>query len=202
MSSRNYKLEENPPELPTAIEDLSGPWVVVHTKTRCEKLVAQFLLNSQIPYFLPYIIPTNSQGHPQLSSLVPLFPGILFMCAPSSSPTNEGLDRIKDLALKSHKIFSFLHTRSKAGQQTLRSELALIATETYHNRSLENFTEWSDLQNGTLLGRHVEITSPHCCAGLRGHLVQLKNKERFVIQLSFLGRPTSMEVCSKFLKPI
>lgn len=174
-------IEEVPP---------TQPWIVIHTKSKCEKQLALHLVEHSIPYFLP-CIETISQSRNR--HLVPLFPNILFF-APLSQKEEK-------TAFQSGKIFSLLRPQSKASQRTLRCELALIASETAKRRTLERFI-LSDTKESEL-GIPVEIIAPHSCQGLRGRVLkQSQAADLFIIRFTFLGQLISMEIDPVFIRPV
>jgi hypothetical protein len=114
---------ENPPELSAPdIQSITGPWCVVKAKSKREKVLAAFLLEHGIDYFLPYV-----QGSRD-GILLPMFSGFLFMSFPSSNRWEL------DLARSSTHVFGYLHTDN---QPRLKNEIAFIASETSLNRTLK-----------------------------------------------------------------
>ena len=77
------KLSENPPIIwpeEMSIADFEGNWWVAHTKSRNEKALANQLVNSHVPYFLPMHWKVSKSRGRTIRSLLPLFPGYLFFC--------------------------------------------------------------------------------------------------------------------------
>jgi len=54
-------------------------WVVVHTKPRCEKRLADYLGRLMIPYYLPQIRHKRVYQRRKVVSTVPMFPSYLFV---------------------------------------------------------------------------------------------------------------------------
>lgn len=190
-------LAECPEELLIPIDEIPGPWAVIHSRSKCEKLIAHHLAILGVPYFLPLLETTSKSRN---RALIPLFSGILFIAAPPFNPTHEGLEHSKKIAIRSHRVFSFLHTRSEASQATLKKELFLLSLESPQRRTLQPTNH--QFSTSVKAGTPVEITAPHAAAGLRGTIDLTTKPNRFHILLTFLGRVCSMEIDPIFLRPI
>src|SRR6185436_18934629 len=54
-------------------------WHVVHTKSRQEKALAEFLAGRAVEHFLPLVRTVRYYGRRKFTVALPLFPGYLFM---------------------------------------------------------------------------------------------------------------------------
>src|SRR5262245_52238504 len=54
-------------------------WWVLHTRPRQEKSLARYLLDKQVPYYLPLLKQRRRLGRSVRTSYLPLFPSYLFL---------------------------------------------------------------------------------------------------------------------------
>ena len=59
--------------------DLRAPWLVAHVRSRQEKLLARYLRERGIPFFLPQVEQKKVRNGRTFVSYLPLFPGYVFL---------------------------------------------------------------------------------------------------------------------------
>jgi transcription antitermination factor NusG len=110
--------DQNPTQLfpPTVLEEPppGGAWWVAHTKSRREKVLADFLGHRKIGYYLPLIKKRQPAAGRQRYSFVPLFSGYVFF--------NGGRDE-RSWAYASNQIARVLEVKD---QEKLCRELRAI----------------------------------------------------------------------------
>ncbi len=171
------KPNENPsiiwPEA-ESICDFTGTWLVVHTKSRNEKALAQDLMRKNISYFLPMTWKVRRQRGRTLRSLLPLFGGYLFFCGQENQRiellrTNRvaNLIEVKDQKKLIGELLQF--------EQALRAGAPLVAYKYIK------------------AGRHCRVIAGPL-ADMRGIVVRTKNATRLVLQIDMLGQAASVEI--------
>src|SRR5688572_18116988 len=75
------------------------PWVVVHVRSRQEKLLARHLERAGVPFYLPQIEKTTKRSGRKFRSYVPLFPGYVFL---------RGGAKARDVASRSNVVANFI----------------------------------------------------------------------------------------------
>jgi transcriptional antiterminator RfaH len=168
-------------EPPPAAEG-GGPWWVLHTRPRAEKVLAVELLRRAIPFFLP-LYERRFRHHGQsLLSQLPLFPGYLFL---------RGDDQSVLQALKTKSVVRSIPVSDQAGLHAdLRRLHHLIAS------GVATAPE-ERLRPGTL----VEITTGPL-QGLHGKVIREGARSRFVVEVNFLCRGASCELEAWTLRPL
>jgi transcriptional antiterminator RfaH len=145
---------------------------VLHTRPRQEKSLARHLYQRGIPFYLP-VIPRRRRTRRRIAtSLLPLFPGYVFLWANRE-------ERLT--ALTTNRI---AHVLEVPDQDELWHDLRQI------HRLIENggpITPEDRLGPGSL----VEIRNGPL-AGLRGRIVRTASGRRFVVQVNFLQRGASV----------
>lgn len=166
------------------LDDNLHKWVVLHTKPRCEKKIAQHCKTQHIKYFLPLhqSTPKPKKGQRRYSFAVPLFPSYVFACCSAK----------ERYALKcSNYIVRFIETDD---QQCLRNELwqLYVATATQADLIL-----YPQLKRG----RPVQV-SHGPLAGLTGLISKRKDSYRLVLNVSMLGTAAAIEVDMADVEPV
>jgi len=151
---------------------LDRQWWVLHTKPRQEKSLARQLLQSKVPFYLPLIEHRSLIRGRVMKSLVPLFPGYLFLLARRD-------ERVT--ALTTNRV---VHSLEVTDQSMLWVDLAQIHRLIGTGAPI---TPEERLEPGAL----VEITSG-LLAGLKGRILRAANGHRFVVQVNFIQRGASI----------
>ncbi len=179
------KLTDNPPVLYPEVPELKGfsdTWWVVRTKSRQEKLLAQNLIQWEIPYFLPMVIKTTRRRGRKYSSLLPLFTGYLFLC---------GSRDMRTQAMTTNRIAQVLEV---GNQETLVADLSQILRAIHAEVPIDPYPYLK-------VGTRCRVTSGPL-AGLEGVLLQKKNVTRLLLQVEILGQAASVEIEPGCLEPI
>ncbi len=166
-----------PPDLWSAYDGAPpmGLWWCLHVKPRQEKSVARHLLFRRIGYFLPQAVRlSRTPNGRRLRSLIPLFPGYLFL---------HGTEEDRYEAIRSNRLVRVLEVPSQSElvrdlrqvQQVAASGIPFLP-EPVHP-----------------VGRKVRIKDGPL-AGLVGTVYRRGDHERFTAVVSFLGQGASVEL--------
>jgi transcription antitermination factor NusG len=171
------KVSENPPVIwPEAesIQDFTGQWWVVHTKSRNEKALAHDLIRRNISYFLPMSWKVRHRSRRTIRSLLPLFGGYLFFCGEENQRTE---------LLRTDRVANMIEVKD---QQKLIGELVQIEQA---------------LRAGAPLKPHKYIKTGQQCRviagpllGLQGVVATTRGAARLVLQVDMLGQAASVEI--------
>lgn len=157
-------------------------WVVLYTKSRREKKVAEFCNLSSIISFLPLERRVTQYGKKRVISMIPLFRGYLFCCC------NE---KEKYDMLMTHQIAEILPV---VNQFRLLKDLEKIYIA--QNAVM-------DLKSCQLVekGQRVLILSGPL-SGYEGIVERIKGRKRLVINVDFIQRAASVEVDQLNVQPV
>jgi transcriptional antiterminator RfaH len=148
-------------------------WWCLHTKPRQEKATARHLLSRGVAYYLPQVVREGrTPGGRKIRSIVPLFPGYLFL---------HGDDRGRVEGLRGNTLVHVLEVPDQGGLDRdlrqihlmLSSGLAVVPEPTYP------------------VGARVRITEGPL-RGLVGVVVRREKGEQFVAIVQFLGQGASV----------
>ena len=179
------KIADNPPMLApwaTAIEELTGPWRVAHTRSRCEKVLAWELLHYGIGYFLPLIDKIALTGGKKRRVFLPLFPSYIFFCG------NEE-DRYK--AMTTNRL---CQTIEVIDQKKLIRELSAIEKALVERAILHPYPH-------VVKGQRCRIVAG-VFKGLEGVVVERGEMAKILLKVSILGQAAMMEIEADLLEPI
>ena len=151
-----------------------GNWFVLHTKSRQEKVVAEFLTESGVHHVLPLVSKTTYCGRRKLKSELPLFPGYLFLKGTAHDAFS--VDRTRRIV---RIITVFDQQRLDSELQSLT--LALAADKTF------------DPHPFLVVGTRVMVKSGPM-RGVHGIIESRGNLHRLVLQVEILGQAVSMEI--------
>ena len=98
-------LKKEPDAFPETIFELEAPWWVAHLRSRQEKVLARFLRERGIPFYLPQMEKRVQRSGRTFLSYLPLFSGYLFF---------RGGREEKLAAVKSNVIVSVLEPSDQA----------------------------------------------------------------------------------------
>src|SRR5882672_12357736 len=104
-------LKREPDAFPETIFEMQDPWWVAHLRSRQEKLLARYLRDHEIPFYLPQMEKRVRRKGRTLVSYLPLFTGYVFF--------RGGRDE-KVRAMKSNVVVSVL---DPADQSEIAQEL-------------------------------------------------------------------------------
>ncbi len=154
------------------LEKSGRAWRVLHVKPRQEKSLARQLCRKAIPFYLPVVARRTVVRGQVLQSLVPLFPGYVFLLGDSE-------ERLA--ALATGRVVRPLDV---ADQARLWADLRQI------HRLIETgapITPEDRLTPGVL----VEVTEGPL-AGLRGKIIRTATGQRFLVEIDFIQRGASI----------
>lgn len=160
-----------------------GDWIVLHVKSRCEKILAEELTNQGIHFFLPFLCRPKYYGRRKVVVNDPLFPGYLFL--------RGSLNVAYNAANRTKRVANILRVIE---QDRLDSELHNIWLALSSGARLDPYPA---LQKGV----RVEVSSGPF-RGLQGIVEDRARANRLVLQIEMLGRAVSLEVDGTFLDPL
>ena len=172
LSAKDNPQGQSPSGVP--IGQFEGRWFVAHTKPRQEKALAWDVLGSGGRYFLPmYEVTRRSRGR-SWKSLLPLFPGYVFLC---------GNDEDRTRALKTNRIANIIQV---VDQARLVTELSAIHRLVASKLAIDPYPR---LHKGA--GCRIR-RGP--LAGLEGHVERRRGRTRFVVNVTILGQGAMVEI--------
>lgn len=166
-------------DVPILIQHIDGlQWVVIRTKSRCEKKVQTFCSGRGIPHYLPLRRSVRRYKNRTNEFQVPIFPGYLF-CQVSYADVSK----VNECQHVAHVL-----------RPTPEMEIQLIA----ELRSIQIFEE--AIKGGELtvkpeiaVGDLIVVkTGP--MAGLNGIVTRWKNTVRLSVNVEMVGQSVSMEL--------
>ncbi|MFN3535497.1 MAG: transcription termination/antitermination NusG family protein [Desulfatiglandales bacterium] len=153
-----------PSDLLTGFSPNGKLWWVVRTRPRDEKALAWFLFRSQIGYYLPMVKRRQPSEKGKRFSLIPLYPGYLFMVADI-----EG----RYQAIRSNKILEVLEVKD---QWRLLEELRNIQLAICSNQRLYPTKEYEPGEE-VVIGRGP-------LKGVKGVIVRKENSTRLILRIT------------------
>ncbi|MFO8145612.1 MAG: transcription termination/antitermination NusG family protein [Candidatus Syntrophosphaera sp.] len=180
-----------PTHTPVLIDELFGElkpasgderWIVVHTKPRCEKKLAEYARNNGITYYLPQMESRRIYQRRKVTTTRPMFPGYLFCVVdPAKKQT---------LVISGYTV-SFIRV---PWQQELLEELVNLRRSTQPKPELENALWLSQ-------GIKVEITSGPL-KGVTGIVESHEKMSEVRLQVNILRQAVMIRVDPRNLKII
>jgi transcription antitermination factor NusG len=158
------------------------PWWVAHLRSRQEKLLARFLREQSVAYYLPQYEKTVRRAGRTFVSYLPLFPGYVFF---------RGSAAERRQALQSNVIVQVLEVRD---QGRLEGELAALWRLQSSGAPL---VPWQYLGPGD----EVEITDGPF-RGLTGTVLREKGALRLVVSVTFLRQSVAAEIDREIVAPL
>jgi len=156
-------------------------WVVLHTRPRCEKKIADFCARSGIPCYLPLRKKTHRYGSRERIFSSPLFPGYTFSVTTSAQRTT--LRQNRHVA----NVLNVLNQDKLVDQ--LRQIRQALATG-----------DVAEVMPYLQAGKPVRVTGG-ALKGLEGVVARVKGKTRVVINVDMIRQSVAVEVDSAFLAP-
>jgi transcriptional antiterminator RfaH len=152
----------------------SEPWLVVHVRSRQEKLLARHLMRKDVPFYLPQIEKSTRRSGRTFKSFVPLFPGYVFM---------RGAAEARDVAWRSNVVANIIDVED---QHLLHDELLQLRKLQETGASLTPHLD-------VVVGVPVRITDG-VFAGYTGVVLKEKDKQRLIVTISHLHRAVAVEL--------
>jgi transcriptional antiterminator RfaH len=159
-----------------------APWRVAHTKSRQEKAVAEHLTARGIAHFLPLVRKVRYHGRRKFVSMLPLFPGYVFL---------RGDVETGFLAERTGRVVRVLEVTD---QEALQSDLASLRLALERNAGLEP-TRYPEA------GTWVEVIAGPF-RGVRGIVERGVQEDRLVLGVRILGRAAELEIDRSLLLPV
>ncbi len=157
-----------------------GEWVVLHTKSRQEKILADDLRALGIAHFLPLVKQVRFYGNRKAKVEMPLFPGYVFLRGTMEQAYEA--DRTKRVA----RIIPV------ADQKKIEWELQNLHLALAGDAPLEPYPY---LKKGV----RVEVRAGPF-RGLQGIIEDRVNVQRLILQVDMLGRAVSLEIDGALLE--
>lgn len=149
------------------------PWGVAHVRSRQEKVLARYLVQNGIPFYLPLTDVRRKRAGRVLVSHVPLFPGYVFHRAPQER---------RDLLWRSDVVASLI---AVSDHQQLTTELEQLRRLQLAGADLKPYHE--------LMPGEVVRIAEGAFAGYSGVVVRGKGYDRLVVRVSLLKQAVSVE---------
>lgn len=156
-------------------------WHVVHTKSRQEKALAEFLAGRTVEHFLPLVRAVRYYGRRKFTVTMPLFPGYLFM---------RGSREDWYLAERTDRVARVIPV---ADQGRLESDLAQLRCALDFGAPLRPAPWLAE-------GMRVEVSAGPF-KGVRGLVDRAAMEDRLVLRVELLGRAADLEIDRSLLRP-
>ncbi len=174
---------EKPEDLREEEDDSNvARWWVLHTRARCERVVASALNEKSIGYYLPLVLAKWNCGRRVLSGTKPLFPGYLFMFG--------GLPDYY-AAWKTNRVANIIRVLD---QRQLELELSQI-------RRVVESGEPVNVLKTLRKGRRCRITAGSL-KGVEGTVLSRRGRMRMYIAATVLGQSAVIDVDSALLEAV
>jgi transcription antitermination factor NusG len=156
-------------------DDRHGRWWCLHTKPRQEKMLARALRQRGISHYLPQIVyESRTPGGRKIRSMLPLFPGYLFL---------HGDDSQRAAALQGDHLANLLAVANQAAlEQDLRQIHQLLSA------GLLIAPEPTPIAGATIR----ILAGP--LRGLIGTVIRRGGRDRFVAAVHLLGRGVTVDL--------
>lgn len=159
--------------------ELSGRWVIAHTRPRHEKAVAADLYVQGFDYFLPLKKSVRRCGRKKYTVIVPYLPTLIFC-------VSEDYDRLTWNLRRHWGVVENLHEVPSGSQGLLSSEL----TDFYSAVFGEMQTETTD----RVIGKNARVKAGHPWAGREGIVQASAHKGWVKFPITTLGREILVEI--------
>jgi len=166
---------------PDSIFDLHAPWWVAHLRSRQEKLLARYLREHRIPFYLPQMEKRIRRSGRTFVSYLPLFSGYVFI----RGGREERLQAVRGNVLVS--------VREPPDQAEISAELQQL-------RQLQLTDMPLVPQPFVGRGDSVLITDG-AFQGYRGVVLKEKGITRLIVSVSFIRQSVALEIDREFIRP-
>jgi transcription antitermination factor NusG len=156
-------------------------WVVLHTRPRCEKKIADFCGRNSIPCYLPLRQKAHRYGSRERVFSSPLFPGYAFCAATVAQQATVRQNR------------HVANVLTVVDQATLVNQLRQI-------RQALVVGDVAEVMPYLEKGKPVRVTGGPF-KGLEGIVARVKGKTRIVVNVDIIRQAVAVEVDSAFLAP-
>ncbi|MGC9258453.1 MAG: transcription termination/antitermination protein NusG [Phycisphaerae bacterium] len=154
-------------------------WFVLHTKSRQEKVVADFYRQHNVEHLLPLVSKTTYYGKRKIKSELPLFPGYVFI---------RGSAQDAYAADRTNRLVRIIPVFDQARiEEELRSLMRALRTDQPFDRHPQ-----------LVAGVRVEVKSGPL-QGVRGVVESRLKCDRLILQVDILGQAISVEVDTDLL---
>ncbi|MFA9478213.1 UpxY family transcription antiterminator [Phycisphaerales bacterium AB-hyl4] len=154
-------------------------WFVLHTKSRQEKAVADYLAKREVEHFLPLMEQVRYYGKRKARVELPMFPGYVFLHGTVEQAYD--MDRTRRLA----QIIPV------TDQSQIDWELSNIRLAMERDLPVESYPYLKQ-------GVRVEVRSGPM-RGLQGIVADRTRRDRLILQVDMLGQAVSVEVDGSLL---
>ena len=158
----------------STVQEWANSWRVVYTRSRQEKSLARYLVQNEIPFYLPLIPKENKTGGRHVRSMIPLFANYVFLYCTDHQRIN---------ALKSNRITQFLEV---VDQQQLQNDLHQI-------HQLVDADVPLSIESKISPGQSVRVKNG-AFAGFEGIVTERLKKSRLFISVKYLQQGVSLEI--------
>ena len=174
-------LKREPEIFPESIFEMTAPWWVAHLKSRQEKVLARYLRDHDVPFYLPQMEKRVRRGGKTLVSYLPLFSGYVFF--------RGGRDeRLR--ALKSNVVINVLEPSDQA---TIGSELRQL-----HDLQI---TDARLVPHAFVAPGDTVLITEGAFQGYRGVVLKEKGVARLVVSVSFIRQSVAVDIDREFIRP-
>ncbi len=157
------------------------PWIVLHTRPRCEKRVAEICRQRGAEAYLPLRRKVHRYGARVREFLSPLFPGYLFCVA----------DPAQQQWLRQNRHVANLLPVGDPERLVLQLQQIQAALGSGNDLEILPFIE---------IGRRVRV-SQGALKGLEGIVSRVHGKTRIVLNVDMIRESVAVEVDGAFLEP-
>lgn len=164
------------------LPDFDGPWVVLHTRSRQEKALAEDLTRLGIPYFLPLLHSVRFYNGRKARVRVPMFPSYLFL---------RGEMEEAYRAEKTRRLVGIIRVPEP---QRLSWELRNLALALTSDATLDPYPN-------VVRGVRVEVVRGPFM-GLQGVVADRTRLDRVHLQVSMLGGGAALELDAALVVPM
>ncbi len=174
-------LKREPDAYPESIFEMTDPWWVAHLRSRQEKLLARYLREHQVPFYLPQMEKRIRRSGRTFVSYLPLFAGYVFF---------RGSREERLRALKSNVVVNILEPSDQA---EIAQELAQL-----HELQLTD----AQLKPHPFVGPgDTVLITEGAFEGYRGVVLKEKGTMRLIVSVSFIRQSVALEIDRESIRP-
>ena len=165
-----------------AFASASGEWMVLWTKPRQEKAVGRFLRAQETFFYLPLIERVSFARGRKFVSMVPLFPGYVFMAGELENAYS---------AISTKRVCQILQVpdQSQFVQEIEQVRRALACGGSF------------ELYPFAVVGRRCRVVRGPF-EGIEGVITERLGPARLVLQVAILGQGAALEIDTDLLEPV
>jgi transcription antitermination factor NusG len=174
-------LRREPEVFPETIFALSERWWVAHVRSRQEKLLARYLAQHEIAYYLPQTEKKTRRRYRTITSYLPLFPGYLFF---------RGFERETSRARRSQVVVNLL---APFDQVEFENDLRQLYEL---QRSNGRLTLYPYLRSGDSV-----LITEGVFAGYHGVIVRERSEGILIVSVSCIRQSVAVEIDRDGIQP-